>query len=216
MKNYLLFVAIFVGLVYFSKSIADSEIIIADFSNNNIKKWEPHSFQGTTEYKLFKDNEITVLKAVSQNAASGLVKKQQIDLTKTPFLNWSWKVEHSLYRLTETFKKGDDFAARIYVVKDGGVFFWRTLALNYVWSSGQAKLSTWDNPFTGNAKMISIQSGNSLKQQWVTEKRNVYEDFKKVFGQNVRFIDAVAIMTDTDNSGQSATAYYGDIFFSDK
>lgn len=156
---------LFFSFIYFSSSFADSNIIIADFSNKNLTKWEPHSFNGTTNYELFKDNQITVLKAVSTGAASGLIKKQQIDLSKTPYLNWSWKVDRALFRLTETFKKGDDFAARIYVVKDGGIFFWRTLALNYVWASGQKKLTTWDNPFTANAKMMAIESGNALKQQ---------------------------------------------------
>jgi len=195
--------------------LAQSNIDVANFSSSGLNGWEPHSFSGTTEYSLIQENNKTRLKASSKGAASGLVKKQQIDLHKTPFLNWQWKVDSTLYRLSETFKEGDDFAARIYVVIDGGIFFWRTLALNYVWSSGQKQNSLWDNPFTSNAKMLAIESGNEFKGQWKTEKRNVRQDLIKAFGNDVRFIDAIAIMTDTDNSGQSATAYYGDIYFSE-
>lgn len=214
-KNIIQLLLLFAGM-HFSQAIADNKVIVANFSQNDLQNWKPHSFQGNTNYSLIKKDQLVVLKAVSQNAASGLVKKQQIDLKKTPFLNWQWKVESALYRLSETFKDDDDFAARIYVVVDGGVFFWNTLALNYVWSSGQEKNSRWGNPFSVNSKMISVESGDQFKNQWRAEKRNVLEDLRQSFERDFRFIDAIAIMTDTDNSGQSATAYYGDIYFSDK
>jgi len=194
----------------------NNTVSIGKFSQNDLTDWEPHSFEGTTHYKLVQQDLRTVLQATSQGTASGMVKKQQIDLQKTPYLNWQWKVDHALYRLSETFKEGDDFAARVYVVVDGGIFFWNTLALNYVWSSGQTQNALWDNPFTANAKMIAVESGNRFKNQWRSEKRNVLEDLRKSFKRDFRFIDAIAIMTDTDNSGQSATAFYGDIYFSEK
>ena len=49
--------------------------------------------------------------------------------------------------------------------------------------------------------------------QWLNEERNVYEDYKKAFGEEPSMISGIAIMTDTDNTGESATAYYGDILF---
>ena len=203
-------------LIFHSSAAVSNEdtIVIANFSNNDLTHWEPHTFDGITNYKLITQDKTTILRATSQNSASGLVKKQRIDLKKTPFLNWEWKVNKSLYRLSETFKEGDDFAARIYIVVDGGVFFWKTIALNYVWSSSQKINTLWDNPFTSNAKMIAIESGDEFKNQWRTEKRNVRQDMIKAYGTDYRFIDAIAIMTDTDNSGQSAIAYYGDIYFS--
>ena len=197
-------------------SFAEENIIIGDFSKGNKNDWEDHSFEGKTKYSLVQDEDITVLKAESHASASGLVNKTRIDLAKTPFLNWRWKVDKSLYRLAETMKEGDDFAARIYIIIDGGVFFWRTLALNYVWSSSTPINSIWDNPFTSNAKMISVQSGNKNSKQWQIEKRNIREDLRKAYNKDIRIIDAIAIMTDTDNSGQKATAYYGDIYFSEK
>lgn len=197
-------------------SIAEKNNIIGDFSTGSLAGWEAHSFKGKTIYSIVQDQGVSVLKAESKNSASGLIHKKRIDLSKTPFLNWRWKVNKSLYRLTETLKKGDDFSARVYVIIDGGIFFWRTLALNYVWSSFQPIDTMWDNPFTSNAKMISLQTGNKKSQQWQSEKRNIREDLRRAYGKDIRFIDAVAVMTDTDNSGQSATAYYADIYFSEK
>ncbi len=64
--------------------------------------------------------------------------------------------------------------------------------------------------------MIAVQSGLKQAGQWVNEKRNIRIDYQHIFGEKTRKIDAVAIMTDTDNSGKSATAWYGDIWFTEK
>jgi hypothetical protein len=61
--------------------------------------------------------------------------------------------------------------------------------------------------------MIAVESGESKVNQWVCEERNILEDYKKAFGENPSMISGIAIMTDTDNTGESATAYYGDIIF---
>jgi len=196
-------------------ALANEKIRISQFDKDGIQGWEKHSFKGNTLYTSVNDEEKgQVLKAYSHNSASGLIMKKRIDLAQTPFLNWHWKIENTLDRLAETMKEGDDFAARIYIIVDGGVFFWNTLALNYVWSSTMKKSSHWTNPFTSNAKMISIESGNKLSKKWVQEKRNVRDDLRIAYQKDIRIIDAIAIMTDTDNSGQSATAYFHNLYFS--
>ncbi len=205
---------LFILLICTSCLTAEESIVqVAEFSNNNINDWMKKEFDGITQYNLDRDERTTVLKAHSHRAASGLVKKIQIDLYQTPYINWRWKVNNPLFILNETEKEGDDYAARIYVVIDGGVLFWRTLALNYVWASNKAVNDLWTSPYTSNVKMIAIESGEPFKKQWRSEKRNVRTDLRKAFGREIRFIDAVAIMTDTDNSQQKATAYYGDIYF---
>jgi hypothetical protein len=102
------------------------------------------------------------------------------------------------------------------VVISGGLFFWRTRALNYVWSGSQPVGSTWPNAFTGNAVMVAIRSGDQGLKQWQHERVNLREDLKRYLDKDYTHIDAVAIMTDTDNSGREATAYYGEIYFSDE
>jgi len=192
----------------------ETKIYAGEFSTNNLKHWESHEFDGMTRYLLDRDEKTTILKAHSHRAASGMVRKIQIDLEHTPYLNWRWKVNQALSNLNENEKSGDDFAARIYLVIDGGALFWRTLALNYVWASKKTINETWASPYTSNVKLIAVESGDKYKKQWRDEKRNVRDDLRKAFGRDFRFIDAVAIMTDTDNSQQKATAYYGDIYFS--
>ena len=199
---------------------------VANFSEGDLADWEEKSFEGNSQYRFvdaqaagINSQEIKgkqqVLRASTQGKASGLFKEVNIDLTKTPYLNWSWQVQNLFKDNDERSKEGDDYPARIYVVVSGGVFFWNTKAINYVWSSNQPVGSEWPNAFTGNAKMLAVRSGEKQLGQWITERRNVREDLKKLFGEDVKKIDAIAVMVDGDNTGQSATAYFGDIFFSD-
>jgi hypothetical protein len=179
----------------------------------DISDWKTEIFSGETLYELVNVDNKSAIKAISNRSASGLVRKMTVDLTKTPYMNWSWKVDSTLRGIDETQKSGDDYAARVYVVISGGFLFWRTRAISYAWASEQPKNSSWPNAFTNNAIMVAVESGDTLTGQWVTEKRNILQDIENLLDIDKTQIDAIAIMTDTDNSKQSATAYYGDIYF---
>jgi Protein of unknown function (DUF3047) len=190
---------------------------VGEFSLGKLAGWEEKSFEGNTRYTLVEQGGRRVLKAQSRAAASGLFRKIRVDLDEMPFLNWSWRIENSLGGLDEQTKEGDDYPARLYVVVSGGVTFWRTRAVNYVWASRSPQGFEWPNAFVGNnAMMMALRSGQTNARKWVREKRDVRADLRRFFGKDIRYIDAVALMTDTDNSQQEATAYYGDIFFSEK
>lgn len=192
-----------------------STIQISDFSSKKLNQWERKSFSGNTDYQIvLLDNE-NILKAESHANASGLFKQQRIDLAKTPYLNWRWRVENRLGNIDEQSKSGDDYSARIYVVIDGGWAFWKTKAINYVWASNTAKDTIWPNAFAGShAMMIALRSTADKTSTWYQEKRNIFLDLKQHFGSDIRYIDAVALMTDTDNAKGNAIAYYADIYFS--
>ena len=181
----------------------------------SLEGWEENSFVGHTHYEVVQLDGAPALMATSHKSASGLARKQTIDLNKMPYLNWSWRVENVLHNVDERTKAGDDYPARVYVVISGGLLFWRTRALNYVWSSNQPIGSVWPNAFTSNATLVALRSNDSPLHTWVTEKRNLREDIKRYLNIDADHINAAAIMTDTDNSGQAATAYYGDIFFTE-
>ena len=152
------------------------------------------------------------LQADADAAASALLKKIQVDLNQTPYLNWSWRIEKAIDAVDEQTKKGDDYAARVYVIVKRGLTPWKVNALNYVWSSHVQPPEYWPNAYTNKAIMVPLRNQND-NSEWKSEKVNVKQDFKKYFGIDVDRIDAVAIMTDTDNSQLHAIASYGDIFF---
>lgn len=202
----------------FAQSILDTD------RQSDLSTWQSKSFSGETQYQWVTQDDKAFLQAISNASASGLAKEQRIDLFETPYLNWSWYTESLLSSLNETQKSGDDYVARIYVVIDGGWQFWNTISLNYVYSSQQTVGDIWENAFAGdNVMMLAVQGKNNSAKNWYQNKRNVYQDLIRFFGDKgsqqeneaaYRYIDAVAIMTDTDNSEQKAVSRYGDIWFS--
>lgn len=194
---------------------ANDNISVGLFSKGALDAWETETFSGKTHYSLVNQEGKIVLQAISDKSASGLVRKIPINLAKTPYLNWSWRIENTLDTTNEQEKNGDDYPARIYVVISGGWAFWRTRALNYVWSSSTPQFKSWPNAYAGqNVIMLAIRSGSEETGRWQHEKRNLLVDLKQAFGEVITKIDAVALMTDTDNTQGDAIAYYGDIYFS--
>lgn len=184
---------------------------------SDIDFWQEKQFEGETDYQPVVIDGTEALKAHSMSSASGLYREQRIDLHKTPFLNWRWRVDRPLAGLDERTKRGDDYAARVYVVIDGGLRFWKTRALNYVWSSNMAPGSSWNNAFAGpNVRMLALRNNSNPTAEWFTEKRNILADLRHQFGDQIRYVDAIAIMTDTDNSMGEAVSYYSDMYFSEK
>jgi len=192
------------------------KLVIGDFSHGSLTGWEQHGFEGRTLYRIGKDGNDTILEASSYHSASALYHPVHIDLTRTPYLHWRWRIEHILPVSNERQKSGDDFPARIYLISSGGVFFWNAKAVNYVWSSREPVNTRWPNPFTANSMMLAVESGAKHTGQWRSYRRNVRRDLRHLFGKDITHIEAVAIMTDTDNTKSGANASYGDIYFSNK
>lgn len=189
---------------------------IGTFTHDEMSHWEERSFKGHTSYQLIGKATPLTLQATCKNTASAFYRKISVDLTKTPMLHWSWRVDGVHPGLKETTKVGDDYAARVYVVYAPNVLFpWQTKAVNYVWANSQSIGASWPNAFTDHAIMVAARSGQPAKLgQWVNETRNVRDDFKKFFGMDITSIDGVAVMTDCDNSGLPSSGYYRAIWFS--
>jgi hypothetical protein len=186
---------------------------VGAFSAGELGGWQEKSFKGNSRYELTELDGRQVLHASCDGGASVLYREQKIDLNATPVLQWSWRVDETFTGVNERSKAGDDYPARVYVVVDGGLLAWRTIAMNYVWASAQPKDSAWDNAFVGNAKMLALRSGSGEAGQWQQESRNVREDFRSFHGRDIDRIDGVAVMTDCDNTGGQAEAWFGDIRF---
>lgn len=217
-------ICVCIGLCFFlnGKAYSNSEgktdkpiISVLNVNAFDRAAWEEVRFNGLTDYQLVKQNHVAFLRAESKKSASGLLFKKDINLSKTPYLNWSWRLDKALPELPETRKSGDDYVARIYLIHEGGWFFWQTKALNYVWSSRKVKEKTWSNAYApDNALMKAVRDKTDESGVWLTEKRHVQADFKAWLGEDISQIEGVAIMTDTDDSDGHAIVYYGDIFFS--
>jgi hypothetical protein len=197
-----------------TSSSAD-ELTVGNFSNSSLESWEEKLFSGKTTYSLVRLRDTLVLKAESHGRASGLFKKIEVDLNKYPYLNWRWRIEKRLTTGNERVKSSDDYAARIYVFVDCGIFPWRTRAVNYVWANKTEKYEIWPSAFAGrNSMMAALRNYKDLTATWYHEKRNILKDLREMLGKEYTAIDGIAIMTDTDNNKDETIAYYGDIYFS--
>lgn len=201
-------------LLWLATAASASPLEVGRFDAGDLSGWHDKAFRGKTVYSLTKDGDRTVLRAHSVKTASGLIKEVEIDPKKYPLLHWSWKVEHSLKKEDVTKKSGDDFAARVYVVFPR-TFFWRTRAINYVWAAKMAKGSFAPSPYTAHAAIVAVESGDEKAGQWITEERNIYEEYRRIYGEEPPMAGAIAIMTDTDDTQDEATAWYGDIFLTE-
>jgi hypothetical protein len=184
------------------------------FSSGKLGAWSARKFVGETRYSLVLENGVYVLKAESSKSASILYQEKRIDLEKTPFINWRWRIENTLGKINEQTKEGDDYPARVYVMIEPELFEIRPRALDYVWSSNTPAGTHWKSAYSSTVIMLALRSGNQVAGQWVSEKRNLKADLKTYFKKDIRYIEGIAVMTDTDNTKLSAVAYYGDIFFS--
>jgi hypothetical protein len=189
------------------------ELAVSNFEVEGLSGWIPKVFKGKTDYQLAKENGRIVVRATSKAAASGLVKKIKFNPLKYRYLRWSWKVENTITDGDAKTKAGDDYAARLYIVFPG-YFFWQTKAINYIWANKLPKGDTIPNPYTDHAMMVAVESGPSFAGRWLDEQRDILSDYKHLFGELPKEASAIAIMTDTDNTGESVVAWYGDIILS--
>jgi len=186
------------------------EIIIDDFAAGIKAEWLKKSFHGQTDYTWVRENGHGFIRASSQNAASGLVYKIRYDPKRYPFITWSWKVDKMVADSDVTLKSKDDYSARIYIVFPS-LFFWNTKTINYFWADKFPVDKAVPSMYTRNSIMVSVESGPTHQGEWRTETRNIYDDYIRYFGSEPPDVGAIAIMTDTDDTGGSALADYGPI-----
>ena len=209
---------IIAGILIIVGSSHANEIKIFDFTEKELSELDVRKVRGAdnnTVYTVGSNENGNFLKAVADNAASGLGKEIKIDLNKTPYINITWKIESDLPGIKENTKKGHDFAARVFAVKKTGATPLSNRAINYVFSSNNEIGFNSPSPYTKKSIDNVLASTKKNINEWVTVKANVKEDFKKFHDLDVNELDGLAIMSDTDNSKMKAIAYYQNIYFSE-
>ena len=213
----LIFKIIIIILIIVGSTHAN-EIKVFDFSEKELSQLDVRKVRGAknkTVYTVGSNENGNFLKAVADNAASGLGKEIKIDLNKTPYINITWKIEKDLPGIKENTKKGHDFAARVFAIKKTGATPLSNRAINYVFSSNNEIGFNSPSPYTKKSIDNVLASTKKNINEWVTVKANVKEDFKRFHDLNVNELDGLAIMSDTDNSKMKAIAYYQNIYFSE-
>ena len=196
-----IFCFIIVSFILLNPLYAES-VNIFEFTENELSELKVRKVRGAdnkTVYSIGSNENGNFLKAVADNAASGLGKEVKIDLNKTPFINITWKIEKDLQGINENTKKGHDFAARVFAVKKTGATPLSNRAINYVFSSNSDVGQNWPSPYTKKSIDKVLATTKDSLNKWVSVKANVKKDFKKFHDLDVNELDGLAIMADTDN-----------------
>ena len=197
--------------------------------------WEVLTFKKvarSTRYRMVRDGDGWVVKAESDAAASALYRPLDLDAQAYPRLRWRWKIDNILVKADARTRHGDDYPARVYVAfryDPARATAWEkakygayrlvygeyppVAVLNYIWDNRLPPGTTLDNAYTDRAKMIVVRSGPAEVGRWVTETRNVLDDYRRLFGGQPPRIAGVAVMTDTDDTGERAVAWYDALAF---
>jgi len=209
----------FISIIFLINFAYAENVKVFEFTDKELSELKERKVRGAdnkTIYTLGSNENGKFLKAVADNAASGLGKEIKIDLNKTPFINITWKVEKDLKGIKENTKKGHDYAARVFAIKKTGATPLSNRAINYVFSSNNEIGKSSPSPYTKKSVDKVLATTKNNLNVWVTVKANVKEDFIKFHDLDVNELNGLAIMSDTDNSKMKSVAYYQNIFFSSK
>ena len=207
MKGLLAFLLLFCSVAF---AVADESLLIADFEHGLGPEWSVNIFKGETDYQIVTDGSTSVLLAESHGVASALIYQEEFLLDDYPVISWRWKIDGTVEGGDVAQKRTDDYAARIYIVFPHW-FYPKTKSLNYIWANKLEQGRVVPSPYTSNSMMIAVASGSDKVGVWQTVRRNLADDFRQAFGTNPPDKFQIAIMTDTDNTGGKARAWYDNI-----
>ena len=204
-------------------SLNAKTLLTEDF--DTLDNWEPLTFEKIEKHSTYETKD-SILEARSENSASGIKFKKTYDIYKYPILSFKWKINNVYKKGDARTKAGDDYPIRIYVMFEynpdkAGFFeafqydFVKSIygkypphsTVNYIWSNKIQKKRIITSSYTDKSKMIVLNSGTDKINSWQEHKVNVFEDYKKAFGKNPPQKVTLAIMSDSDNTGESSLSY---------
>lgn len=195
--------------------------------------WRPLTFSGVdrhTEYAAVRDPSTgVVMFATARASASGLGRALDQRVSGNSRLKWRWKADALVRKGDVHRREGDDYAARIYVTfryspkrlslgerakfAAARLLYGETphAALTYVWDASAPVGTMVPNAYTDRLRMVVVESGPANIGQWISYERDLAADYRQAFGEEPPPISGIALMTDTDNTGEPVSACYGDI-----
>jgi len=209
LKGSLVSVLLFAGVAR-----AGDAVVIADFSSGVDARGVPKGWQikeksGKADFAVVKEGSRSVFRMRSANTSFSLQKEVSVDLKQYPVLTWKWMA--TKLPAGGDFRKSrtDDQAAQLFLA------FSKTQAIVYIWDTSAPQGMTGDAsaPFFMTIKAVVVRSGNAELGTWITESRNVYEDYKKFFGKEPPPVTGVRLQINSQHTGASAESSFGDVVF---
>ena len=217
-KNRIIFIFVVVAIIFFifAAHAFDLPKWFSFNQQNALQEWQEKVFKDRVFYTVQVEKGGGYLSAKSNRACSGLFYKIKFDIHQLPMMSWNWKVlkfpeKKSSHTGNIGWLERDDYAARVYVIFSSWNFM-NTKSLEYIWDEKLPEDTIMTSPYLQNIRLIVVKSGKDNAEQWIFEERNIYDDYKKAFGKTPpRFVTAIALMTDADNTLSTAEASYKDL-----
>jgi hypothetical protein len=233
MRVRIFFIFLFLILPFFARIYAENSNILFQEDFRDIENWRPFSFSKTkkhTQYSIVQEEGKTYLKAESNVSASALISKKQFNVYDYPRMRWKWKIENVYKKGNVKEKSGDDYPIRVYVLfqyDPEKAPFWQRIkyglaktvygeyppgsTLNYIWANRKDEKGIVTNAYANEVKMIILEAGPEKAGRWVEEDVDIVKDYRRAFGTDPSAIAGIAVMNDSDNTGESSVSYLGDI-----
>ncbi|MBI5588664.1 MAG: DUF3047 domain-containing protein [Deltaproteobacteria bacterium] len=203
-------------LAFTASSTAENRITIPiEKSASGIPDgWELKEWKGTAQFEVVDTEAGKTIHLKSSSTSSALYREVKFDIREYPYISWKWKVTKIPEGADVRKKSTDDQAAQVYVIFPKFPAVVNSRLVGYIWDTGAPQGSTVTSTKTSNTRYVVIRSGSAGLGEWFTEKRNVYEDYKRLFGEEPPSVGKVSVMIDSDDTKSTAESYIGDIYFS--
>ena len=223
------FTSLLLILPVLSQAYAEDNNILFHEDFKDLENWTALYFpkiKKHTQYSIVKEAGETYLKAESNASASAIIYKKEFNVYEYPKISWKWKIDNVYKKGNVKEKSGDDYPIRVYVLfkydPEKASFGKRIKyglakiiygeypphsSLNYIWANKKDEKGIITNPYASEVKMIILQAGSEKAGKWHEEDINILEDYRKAFGTDPPPVAGVAIMNDSDNTGESSASY---------
>ncbi|HEV8440271.1 MAG TPA: DUF3047 domain-containing protein [Methylomirabilota bacterium] len=193
-----------------STSVAEDCRTVEDFSKGKVGQfppdWKPRKDAGRQVYAVQEQDGKRFLHAAARGLGIQAAKELEWDLTAYPVLAWSWRPLEFPKGSDERQSKTNDSALSVYAVFPHTS--WSVKSVKYIWSA-VAPVGTPVTTSQGLTKGRIVRSGTQRKGEWVEERVNVLEDYRKYFKEsNVPKPAGIAVLTDSDDTKSSAQGDY--------
>ena len=221
MRGLMLSSIIILALAAIPAMATNRSLVISNFSGKLDSKgipqgWELKENTGKADFKVECEKGNCYLRMSSENTSWTLFKTVDFDIRQYPILTWRWKVTQLPEGGDVRKKETDDQAAQLYVQFPRFPQEVRSQIIGYVWDTTAPKGTILDSPSANPPpiKIVVLESGEEKLGQWVTEKRNVHEDYKSFFGEEIPpQVKRISLWINTQRTKSSAECFYDDIVF---
>lgn len=201
-------------LLFIAPATAEDQVVIADFSSGVDAvgvpaSWHVKEKSGKADFAVVRDGGIAAVRLRSANSSFSLQKEVHVDIKQHPVLTWQWKVTKLPAGGDFRESGSDDQAAQLFLA------FSKTRAIVYLWDTTAPQGTVGDAaaPFFLSIKAVVVRSGRTGTGEWLTETRNVYDDYRRLFGEEPGEVAGVRLQINSQHTKTSAESWFGGVAF---